>query len=187
VWDNDTAGQVDESTQLSFPSPDVKLNHNCISGWSGSLGGEGNFGDDPHFIDADGPDNAYGTADDNPRLTSASPCVDAGDTSLLPPDSFDLDNDSQTSELIPLDLDDNDRTRGGAVDAGAFEVQNCAADIAPDGGDGVVNNLDLQLMAASWGSCGAEGCPADIAPPGGDGIVGVDDLMVLVHSWGNCE
>ena len=187
VWNNDTSGEISESTQIDVVDNEVKLNHNCITGWSGSLGGEGNFGDDPQFIDADGPDNAYGTADDNPRLTSASPCVDAGDTSLLPPDSFDLDSDSQTSELIPLDLDDNDRTRGGAVDAGAFEVQNCAADIAPGGGDGVVNNLDLQLMAASWGSCGTEGCPADIAPPGGDGIVGVDDLMVLVHSWGNCE
>jgi len=39
---------------------------------------------DPRFIDADGPDNGASTADDNLRLQSSSPAIDAGDNSAVP-------------------------------------------------------------------------------------------------------
>jgi predicted outer membrane repeat protein len=186
LWDNDTNGLVDESTQLSFAAIPVKLNHNCVHGWTGALGGEDNFGNDPLFVDANGPDDDYGTEDDNPRLAGNSPCVDAGDADLLPADGADIDEDGDTAEAIPLDLDLENRVAGSEVDAGAFELQQCAADIAPAGGDGVVNTTDLQLVLISWSICSPGNCEADIAPPGGNGVVDVDDLLAVIHSWGTC-
>src|SRR5262249_46626360 len=64
----------------------------------------------------------------------------------------------------------------------------CPADIAPDGGDGVVNVQDLLKVINSWGNCPVppNPCVADIAPPGGDGVVNVQDLLKVINSWGNC-
>ncbi|MHC4742917.1 MAG: hypothetical protein ACYS8Z_13460, partial [Planctomycetota bacterium] len=54
-------------------------------GWTGILGGQGNFGSDPLFLDPDGQDNIPGTEDDNARLAPASPCINAGDPEYVPP------------------------------------------------------------------------------------------------------
>ncbi len=63
----------------------------------------------------------------------------------------------------------------------------CVGDVAPPGGDGVVNSDDLLLIIGSWGACPAKGdCPADIAPPGGDGLVNTDDLLLIIANWGAC-
>lgn len=43
------------------------------------------------------------------RLAVLSPCIDAGDNEALPQDSADIDGDSDTVELLPLDLDGNPR------------------------------------------------------------------------------
>jgi hypothetical protein len=50
------------------------------SGWNSALGadGGGNLDVDPLFVDADGADNTSGTADDDLRLRSGSPAIDAG-------------------------------------------------------------------------------------------------------------
>lgn len=37
----------------------------------------------PQFIDADSPDNIFGTLDDNLRLGLTSPAIDAGDNTAL--------------------------------------------------------------------------------------------------------
>lgn len=65
---------------------------------------------------------------------------------------------------------------------------SCSADIAPPGGNGVVNVDDLLLVINSWGMCPVAlgSCPADIAPPGGNGMVNVDDLLLVINSWGPC-
>jgi len=56
------------------------------------------------------------------RLPAGSPCVDAGDDSLLPDDLFDLDSDGDTTESIPFDYDYTPRILGVAVDMGAYET-----------------------------------------------------------------
>ncbi len=48
-------------------------------------------------------------------------------------------------------------------------------------GDGVVDVMDLEIMAGEWLS---EGVSADIEPDGGDGIVNLSDLAVLASNWG---
>ena len=81
------------------------------------------------------------------RLSSGSPCIDAGDNSAVSADTFDLDNDGNTTEPIPFDLDGNPRFEddpatpdGGAgsppiVDMGAWEYQGCMTNADCDDAD----------------------------------------------------
>ncbi len=55
------------------------------------------------------------------RLSSGSPCIDAGRCDLAPLDILDIDNDTITDEPLPLDLGDEPRCVDEA-DLGAFEV-----------------------------------------------------------------
>ena len=86
----------------------------------GLYGGTGNTGDDPRFIDADGPDGIYGTTDDNLRLQHNSPVIDAGDN---------------TAVTAVTDLDGQPRIVDGngdeinIVDMGAYEFQGSAEPI----------------------------------------------------------
>ena len=57
----------------------------------------------------------------------------------------------------------------------------CPADIAPAGGNGVVNIDDLLLVINNWG--GGAGNPADVNH---DGIVNIDDLLAVINGWGAC-
>lgn len=59
------------------------VSYSCIQG---GLGGTGNNGNDPAFVDAAGADNIAGTEDDDLRLNSGSSCIDAGDNTVLPTD-----------------------------------------------------------------------------------------------------
>ena len=87
----------------------------------GGYTGTGNINLNPLFVDADGPDNTFGTPDDDLRLQALSPCQDAGNDAALPPDAPDLDNDGNTTEPIPYDLDMMPRVAGSFVDMGAYE------------------------------------------------------------------
>jgi hypothetical protein len=71
----------------------------------------GNISGAPQFVAP--PDGNY-------RLQSGSPAIDAGDDSLIPNDSLDLDADGDSSEAVPYDLDQNARTEG-TVDMGPYE------------------------------------------------------------------
>ncbi|TWT45153.1 hypothetical protein RAS1_15750 [Phycisphaerae bacterium RAS1] len=114
------------------------------------------------FVDADGLDNTFGTADDDLRLASGIAAIDSGDTSALPTDALDIDGDNDTSERIPWDLNnrvDNPRlvddpnvpnTGPGSpphVDRGAYENNLSSAywrGAAGGGGNGSFNT------AAHW-------------------------------------
>ncbi|MHC4441777.1 MAG: choice-of-anchor Q domain-containing protein [Planctomycetota bacterium] len=120
-WRNATDNGTEESAQIGIEDATVVVNHSCIENWTGSLGGVGNIGDDPHFINADGPDGIAGTEDDNLRLQSESPCIDTGDNDALP-------------DGITTDLDGNPRILNVNVDMGAYEFQGIPVDldILPD-------------------------------------------------------
>jgi hypothetical protein len=70
VWGNTAPADA----QLPYsPSP----SNCCIQAWTG--GGTGNTNRDPRFVDLDGPDDNPNTWEDNNyRLQSDSPCIDAG-------------------------------------------------------------------------------------------------------------
>ncbi len=162
---------------------DVFVDTNSTLNW-----GPGNIDADPLFVDPDGPDDDPDTWGDNDyRLQADSPCIDAGDNEAVPPDSADLDDDGDTDEPTPFDLDgyarivDGDGDEEADVDMGAYEFQThgpCPWDLS---GDGEVGPLDLALVLGFWGP--NRGHPSDLD---GDGVVGPFDLALVLGNWGPC-
>ncbi len=170
LWGNTTdwGGSSLETKQISGVS---SIDYSCVEGWTGDLGGVGNIGDDPLFVDPDAGDC---------RLLSGSPCIDAADNTALPVDVLtDLDgNPRYVDDPTTVDTGFGDPP---IIDMGAFEYQiedPCPADINDDG---VVNVLDLLAVLSAWGMTG--NLPEDIT---GDGIVDVLDLLEVLSAWGPC-
>jgi hypothetical protein len=114
IWGNNTPSRGSEIYNFRSNTPlisycDIVGCGFSGAGWDNDLGtdGGGNIDDDPLFIDADGADNTPGTEDDNLRLLTGSPCIDAGDNSVV-------------DANIP-DLDGNTRIINDVVDMGAYE------------------------------------------------------------------
>lgn len=107
-WGNSHQDSRSQYAQL-YASTETAIDiSNCIvQGWTGSWGGVGNSGDDPVFVDPDGPDDIPGTEDDNLRLLPGSPGINAGSLS--------------TSFLPATDLDGHARILCGTVDLGPYE------------------------------------------------------------------
>ncbi|MBN2594730.1 MAG: LamG domain-containing protein [Sedimentisphaerales bacterium] len=77
---------------------------NIQGGWPG----EGNIDADPLFADPNGFDNIIGTVDDELRLLEDSPCIDAGNNSVVLPS-------------LATDIEGNPRIFDSIVDMGAYE------------------------------------------------------------------
>lgn len=101
-WNNSAAGLLDQTAQIGGFSP-TSINYSCVMGWTGSFGGTGNIGTDPLFVDELGPDVTAGTDDDDLRILGGSPCIDAADNGGVGADFFDLDDDLDTIEAVPVD------------------------------------------------------------------------------------
>jgi len=75
--------------------------------------------------DPDGADDIFGTLDDGLFPAVNSPLIDAGANSRLPEDTYDLDNDTDTTEMIPFDIAGLQRIvqiwSENKVDVGAYE------------------------------------------------------------------
>ncbi len=135
LWGNTAV----DGAQVYKVSGVVTFTHSNIQGafssgsWNASLGadGGGNLDADPLFLrnPSPGPDNTSGTADDDYgdlHLQAASPVIDVGENSLVPPDVLDLDSDGDVTEPLPYDLDGQPRFFNGVqpvVDMGAYEAQ----------------------------------------------------------------
>ena len=154
-------------------------------GWPGI----GNIDVEPLFVDPDNGDF---------RLSSGSPCIDAGNNWGVPIDENDYDEDGILCELFPVDLDGNPRFNADeadfdpgcgvpvVVDMGAYEYQFDPVDqvtFADLNGDGAVGVKDLLGLLGSWGPCAKGCCLADLDL---DGDVGVKDLLFLLGAWGPC-
>lgn len=112
---------MDESAQIHGGGNTVK--YSCIQGLTG-YAGNGNTGDDPEFADPLGPDWIGATLDDNLRLTSGSPAVDAGSNALAAGLTEDMDGllrfwDDPGTPDTGVGADPNDPI----VDMGAYELQ----------------------------------------------------------------
>jgi len=86
--------------------------------------GKGNLDADPGFQNPAGVDRVPGTADDDLRLRSGSPCIDAGDNAGVPTDVDDLNSDGNRLERVPFDLGGQPRfvDRLDAPDTGAADA-----------------------------------------------------------------
>lgn len=124
-WANFDAGGATESGQLFLDAGSIALvDHSCIQGLTGSLGGVGNLGVNPLIVDPDGPDDAFGTPDDDLRVHPGSPCIDAGDNGAVPETlTTDLYGEPRISQ--DPDSPDTGNPPDGApfVDIGVHEFQ----------------------------------------------------------------
>ena len=189
LWGNSDSGGIDESAQIDVRYGNMTANQSCVQGWTGVLGGEGNTGVDPHFVDADGADGVAGTEDDDLRLGAGSPCIDAGNNLAVPRDTADIDEDCDTLEPSPVDLDGQPRftddlltpdtgiETAPIIDMGAYEYADCDGNGIPDEED----IADCGAGDVACADCNANGIPdgcdvslglsADEDPvDGGDGV-----------------
>ena len=143
------------------------------------IDGGGNIDADPMFCDL--PPGI-----DNYRLQDGSLCIDTGSDAAVPVDSADVDDDGNTTETVPWDLDTRIRQFNGyanvtVVDMGAYENQRdqlCPADLD---GDCAVSVGDLLILLAAWGP--NPGHPADLDC---SSDVGLSDMLSLLADWGLC-
>jgi len=148
--------------------------------WSGT----GNIADDPMF---DGS---------TIHLTSCSPCIDAAHDADMPQDSLNVDGDMDTTELTPLDVENQQRfvdmdLTGDSLDMGAWE-RTCPADVDDGNGmgvhDGGVGSEDLIYYLIHYGLGDSH---ADLDDGSGTGCkdsgVGSEDLLFfLAHYNAGC-
>jgi predicted outer membrane repeat protein len=188
--------QDDDPNDGDIPFDDANIDDNPMFVRDPNAGGDG-WGDDPC---TPGVDEAANDDYGDLHLLSGSPCIDAGDNTMVPADTHDLDDDLDTSERTPLDLDYDPRfiddpltpdtgqpalpDDPNIVDMGAYEFapqppQGMPGDIDLDGD---VDLVDFVILSNQWQD--VPGQPsADIAPPGGDGTVNSDDLLIVAANW----
>jgi hypothetical protein len=114
------------------------------------------------------------------RLTTASPCIDAGDNTAVP-DGIETDLDGNPRFVDDPDTDDTGNGEPPIVDMGSYEFQGipCPWDLD---GNGTVGVSDLLLLLMNFGPCGDE-CDADFNE---DGVVSAADLLELLANFGPC-
>jgi hypothetical protein len=157
--------QFDTPNQFMFST----VNHCCMEGWDGSLGGTGNFGSDPLFENLSWSDL---------RLRSSSPCVDAGDNASVP---SGVTTDLVGSARFLDDPSSPDTGVGTAplVDMGALErvPTPLAGDVNCDGS---IDLNDGQSMVDVLLGVDFNECHQIAADLDGDGISDARDIHPLV-------
>lgn len=131
IWgaDGDPWG-TEDALLVSADTSNLSIDYSIVQGWTGKLGGVGNSGDVPLFVDTIGPDGIVGTADDDLHLLPESPAINSGEPSKFSPDTTDLDG--------------HPRGLCGRVDIGAYEFGLGDYDC-----DRVIDLYDFQ----SWPDC----------------------------------
>lgn len=160
-WNNSDSTGMNAQSQISLSSPSSIVNtfSSLVEGVPPAT--------DPLFVDPLGSDLTPYTGDENLRLGPGSPAIDAGDTAALPQDLTDADDDGNTTETLPIDLDGQPRVQCAAVDQGAYESAGgsgaieifCPADVTVACGDSLDPN---ETGAASASNPCAVG-PIDIS------------------------
>ena len=224
IWGNSDDGGSDESAQIQVEASAPIVTYSCIQGLD-TYSGSGNTGDDPLFVrDPNSGDDGWGDDPCTPgvdegdnddfgdlRLAApVSPCIDSGNNADLPPDTADLDGDSNKGEPTPLDLDGNTRIVDGngdltsTVDMGAYEfsssniVRNPAEFTFSTAGPG----FDLQPQSLYIANSGAGDLNWEISsscnwlsvdPNSGSTNANPDEVLLVLDisslTWGhyNCQ
>jgi len=186
LWGNTDTSSGDriESAQFVAEGGNIQIRYCDLQGWSGDLGGVGNFDLDPLFANPAAGDfhlQSEGWRWDSTARQwtyddATSPCIDAGNPGCP------LGSEPETVPDDPNDIPAGNKR----IDAGAFGGTS-EASIAPPGrtrladvnNDGAVDWTDFARMAASWTKTG-ERCETDLTRDGRtDGM----DLARLAEEW----
>lgn len=121
-WINDSIHSVTSEDPLFFvPGSAISANNSDLSmTWTGP--GGNNFFQDPEFLNP---------ASGDFHLALGSPLIDQGDTTFLPQDDCDVNNNGNTSESYPHDLASLLRVLGGGLNLGAYEFSSGALSETP--------------------------------------------------------
>jgi parallel beta-helix repeat protein len=111
----------------------------------GGHSGTGNINIDPNFVDANNPDPNLV----NLRLLPDSPCIDAGDTTVVPSGILVDADGNQRGLDDPASPDTGVNVLGVTVDMGAYEFQICPI-VGDVNCDGVVDFKDLAILCNNW-------------------------------------
>ena len=104
LWNNMDEHGIDKEAQI-WPDGTIDITYSCVlGGWTGA----GNISDDPLFVSPGYWDTGGYWIDGDYHLSSASPCIDAGDPAYV-------------AGPIETDLDSQPRVLGGRIDMGAYE------------------------------------------------------------------
>jgi len=138
IWGNTAGGTATEDAQVLNSSGAVFISNCNIEGLTGKLLEIDCISEDPKFVDLDGSDGILGTEDDDYRLSSDSPCVDAGSVS---------DTVLGTDLLGWPRLTDGDLDGAQRVDMGASEFCHIGLDMSVRQ-DAVGQNTYLSLVVS---------------------------------------
>lgn len=134
VFNNETSGGGLAIETMGIPFPSVaNYNHCLIQGVAG--GSNGNLDGtslEPLFTNPL-PGSAAPTAAGDYRLLVTSPCIDAGDNTLLPAD-------------LLSDLDGNERIADGIVDMGAYEFGSVPLSVALTHFSATISGCTVHLL-----------------------------------------
>ena len=102
----------------------------------GGAAGIGNINKNPKFVKAGNRGVGGQWINGNYRLLSSSPCLGKGNRNKRPADTYDLDEDGNVIERLPVDLDKTTRVKGSQIDMGAYEGATTAPGPGPGPGPG---------------------------------------------------
>jgi hypothetical protein len=187
------------NSEIYDHSSATAINHSCVQGGGTS---NGNINDDPLFVEPgywvdvndanivvepNDPNAVW--SDGNYRLWYDSPCIDIGNDSNVPADTYDIDGDANIVEPTPFDLDkrarivDDDCNDTKIVDMGAYEFGwSYLGDFA---GGCDVDFFDFAVFSLAWGSEPGDlnwNPACDLALPL-DEYIYWRDLNVLCGNW----
>ncbi len=121
------------------------------------------------------------------RLAPGSPCIDRGNSNLVPIDAAqELDGNPRIVDAIHYGDTGIANNDGAVVDLGAYEVNSIFMQPIPicEGdadGNGTVDVSDISMVLFRLGPGGPAG---DV---NGDGVVDVNDLSFIIFRLGSCD
>jgi hypothetical protein len=155
----------------------IQINHGSASvtysDVEGGYEGTGNIDADPMFADADGPDNIFGTEDDNLWLLPGSPCIDAGDNTAVP-EGVVTDLDGHPRFINDPKTSDTGNGTPPIVDMGAYEYNEYRPiiykvdDVNDDDCVGPGDEINYRI---------------DYNYPAGPNYINFEDLAYFVQWW----
>ncbi len=178
-WGNTGGGTTIERRQVFGGGPSLSVDYSCVEGLTGSLGGVGNTGGDPLFVNALGADMLPGTADDDLHLGAGSSCIDAGDGYAVPMSAaIDLDGNARFFD----DPGTADSGNGGPpiVDLGVYEFGAGPLVSGDVDCDGTLTMSDVQALVDVLLGSDTTACHMMAADIEGDGIADGGDIEPFV-------
>lgn len=157
LWDNVADFGTTEAQQIWNFAGQTYVDSTILQGWTGAMGGLGNNGLDPRFIDPVGRDGFLASPDDDVRLLPGSPAIDSGDNTALPVELVSDFGGLSRRVDIPA-IPDTGVGPSPVVDRGAHEFTPSQCQSGDFDGDGLVTPADISLfvqavLTAPPGSC----------------------------------